>query len=155
MMRDETQSFIKRLGKIGAGAAVAAVAVYGAIKPEREAEKALIAVQVSHEELKDKVLELQDSQANMEKLIEEGLTEMREIRAFVDGYLEGVKGSCSSGKGERLDMPVPKAPQPEPPHKARRDDATKPESKKRRFEKPKPLKELYQEQQQIQQVPDF
>lgn len=90
-MSEDVKQAAKKLGKGAATLAVAAVAVYGAVKPEERARQAIVANSISHKALARKVSELQTwVQANRETATGASETCQAKVAAlssFVSGYL--------------------------------------------------------------------
>jgi len=90
-MTDDVKTASRKLVKGAATLAVAAVAVYGAVKPEEKARQAIVANTVSHKALAKKVDELQTwVKSNREAAA--GATEacqakVEALTSFVSGYL--------------------------------------------------------------------
>lgn len=90
-MTDKTKKTAQKLGKGATAIAVAAVAVYGALKPEEVARQAITANTVSHKALAKRVDALQTwVKANREASTSAGeacQAKVEALTSFVSGYL--------------------------------------------------------------------
>ena len=106
----------KKIAKNATAVAVAAVAVYGAVRPEEKAREAVIQVMISHKELSKRVEELQKwaqfNRIKAEKAVTsceaasaEAKGQADALTSFVTGYLMGRQEKQAArrrvGNGER------------------------------------------------------
>jgi hypothetical protein len=108
-MTDDVKTAGKKLAKGAATLAVAAVAVYGAVKPEEKARQAIVANTISHKALAKKVEELQTwVQSNRETAAGASAAcraKVEALSSFVSGYLVALNRPTNGRRRGTTDTP--------------------------------------------------